>query len=197
MYGYFDPVLVYGFATGRDYKLDLDWLNETFPDLECFALDVVKFHVGNSVYGFQVHYDNKPEGIVPDVVNCPDHEKRLKQLHDLRVFLLKQVEKGNLCASFFRNADEFVGDDSDPKPTVEQLSAPRYYLALRGAYDDAARKTLYFDEEEDEDDESADEEEEEDESADEEEASDADKDNKKRKFDDSDDEEEKEVKNRV
>lgn len=52
MYGCADPVIVYGFNIGnRMSKFSNDWLSKNYPDVECYALDIVRCYLGEPVYG--------------------------------------------------------------------------------------------------------------------------------------------------
>ena len=56
MYGCFDPVVVFGFAElDRNQVINPDFLAQFAPsdDLDIYALDVVRVHMGNAVYGVQ------------------------------------------------------------------------------------------------------------------------------------------------
>ena len=84
MYGCFDGVIILGFAQGdRAYVLDPEYMDENFGFDGFYALDVVRGHGGEAVYG--VEADLKPDGTI--VVSDEDKarvEKAYKALSKYR-----------------------------------------------------------------------------------------------------------------
>ncbi len=55
MYGWFDPVVVFGWTEGnRDMCIAYDWLDAR--GLQCFFKDVVRLYAGEMVYGVQCDF---------------------------------------------------------------------------------------------------------------------------------------------
>ncbi len=58
MYGCVNPVLVYGFNMGnREYIIYPTYLEEMFPDISEYALDVGRNYLGEAVYGISCQFD--------------------------------------------------------------------------------------------------------------------------------------------
>lgn len=60
MYSCYDSYLVFGvIESSRHAMLDRDWLEEHFPDINMFASDVVRNHMGNAVYCVVAQFDKQ------------------------------------------------------------------------------------------------------------------------------------------
>lgn len=137
MYGCFDPCLVYGFALDRSYKIDNDFLNDHFPEVQCYSLDVVRCNVGDSVYGIPVKFCHATGAAKP--FGETDAEG-LQQLNALRDLVLDRIKKGSVNVKIF--LDWYANRDVKPMPTAEELSQLKYYLGVTGASDDARNRDV-------------------------------------------------------
>ena len=71
MYGYFDPVIIYGFLEGnRDQIISDEWLNNY--GINSYASDVVKLYCGEVVYGILASLDAES-----GKVEISDEDKKL------------------------------------------------------------------------------------------------------------------------
>ena len=119
MYGEAYPSIVYGFNMGnRDLIFDEVWLYKNFEDIECFAVDIVRNHLGEAIYGIQC-YINIETGIVNGPIE--NNKDTIKKLYDKYIDYLRITYKS-------QNYDVKLG----------------YHLAVRG-WDEQEHETIILD----------------------------------------------------
>lgn len=88
MHGQSYPILVYGFNLNtRDIRFDDEWMSSKYPDIECYALDIVRNYLGEPVYGISCDLDT-----VTGAVTAPD-EKFMASIKELYNKYLEYYEK--------------------------------------------------------------------------------------------------------
>lgn len=91
MYGCGDACLVYGFNLNtRDIKFDDDWLYKNYPDIECYARDIVRNYLGEAIYGVRCDID-----LLTGKVTGPE-EKQEKMVVELYYKYLKYYNKHDI-----------------------------------------------------------------------------------------------------
>ena len=125
MYGYFDALIIFGFNIGdRDTIIDHQYLENVFPDISEYALDVVRTFLGEAAYGIMCALDKKT-----GQVTISDKDKdEVKKLHDKYVDYLKK----NLTDKEFKE-----------KMRLVELG---FYLAVSGDYGSGNSKPIILEE---------------------------------------------------
>ena len=87
MHGCSNAVLVYGFNMGdREFIIYYDYLEDKFPGISLYALDVVKNYLGEAIYGISCALDKKTgQAIISD-----ENNEKVKKLYDKYIEYLKK-----------------------------------------------------------------------------------------------------------
>jgi hypothetical protein len=58
MFGQAFPCIIYGFnLNSRCIRFDDEWMNSNYPDIQCYAIDIVRNYLGEPVYGLECDFD--------------------------------------------------------------------------------------------------------------------------------------------
>ena len=146
MHGCSDASIVYGFNIGnREYIINQDWMEEFYPKISLYAMDIVRNCLGEAIYGISCKLDINTGAVSID----PQYIDNVKELYDKYMTYLKDIKDIKDKKTFNRYKKEI------------KLG---YHLGLYG-YDDALQEVINIDpnwnSEEEEDKEEEDKEEEE------------------------------------
>ena len=131
MSGSMKTVLIYGFCEGnREFILDANWLRNNFDDIECFALDVVRNHLGEAVYGIRADFVSKT-GVASI---SEEKESKMKDLYYrwLESKGIKHNKKRKLASDAGQAKESKEGDENNSEEESEEISHLRFYLAVSG-----------------------------------------------------------------
>jgi hypothetical protein len=132
MFGQAIPCLVYGFNLNtRDIRFDDDWMNSNYPNIECYAIDIVKNCLGEPVYGIECDID-----IVTGNITGPSEEEieSLKELYNKYITYYKNNYSENNAENIQlgyhvavlgwdeENHDQIIPDINEEKSINEEES---------------------------------------------------------------------------
>ena len=86
MYGCSNAVLVYGFNMGdREFIIHYDYLEDKFPGISVYALDVIRNNLGEVIYGISCELDKE----TGQAIISHEEKQNVKKLYDKYVKYLK------------------------------------------------------------------------------------------------------------
>jgi len=87
MYGCSKAVLVYGFNMGdREFIIHYDYLEDTFPGISLYALDVIRNNLGEAIYGISCELDKE----TGQAIISNEEKDKFKKLYDEYIEYLKK-----------------------------------------------------------------------------------------------------------
>ena len=87
MYGCSKAVLVYGFNMGdREFIIHYDYLEDTFPGISLYALDVIRNNLGEAIYGISCELDKE----TGQAIISNEEKQNVKKLYDEYIEYLKK-----------------------------------------------------------------------------------------------------------
>lgn len=150
MYGCSDASIVYGFNIGdREFVINQYWMDEFFPQITLYAMDITRNYLGEAIYGISCGLDINTGAVSIDQKSIA----KVKELYDKYMTYLKDTKDKKTFKRY--NKEIKLG----------------YHLGLYG-YDEVCHKAINIDPNwnpEDDEDEEEEEDEDEDEDEDEEE----------------------------
>jgi len=89
MHGCSDPSIVYGFNIGnREYIINQDWMEEFYPKISLYAMDIVRNCLGEAIYGISCKLDINTGAVSID----PPYIDNVKELYDKYMTYLKDTK---------------------------------------------------------------------------------------------------------